>query len=173
MSEAVLQDRLTNWFGKWFDVYFEEWSLCRTKRIDLILFHCSDKAREYPIGIEIKKGHVKKGADIAKWCNQAREYRDVLFFEKKAHIFIAPQISGWYLDEGQFVKKHNVEAFGSLGCQHNINSFLYRSFGIGELQKYKRDLRKNADAFRLTMNTKEIWNSTKPYTFNTEILDKL
>lgn len=173
MSESVLQDRLVNWFGRWFDVYFEEWSLCRTKRIDLILFHNSDKNRDYPIGIEIKKGQIKRGTDIAKWCEQARSYRDVLFFEKKAHIFIAPQISGWYLDEGVLVHKHDVTNSGSIGCQHNINSFLYRSFGIGELQKYKSHRAANKDAFRLTMNTKEIWCSTNPYFLNTQILDSL
>lgn len=173
MPEIILEDRLVNYFGKWFDVYFQVRSLCGKHRIDLLLFHNSDKSQQYPIGIEVKKGDIKRGTDIGKWCVQAKSYSSALFFEKKATIFTAPQISGWYLDEGKFVKKHPVETAGALGCQNNVNSFLYRSFGIGEMQKYTKNWPVKKEHFRLVINTFEIWSSETPYILLTDILDKL
>lgn len=173
LSEAHLEDRLVNYFGKWFDVYFQERSLCGNHRIDILMFHNSDNSRNYPIGIEIKKGDIKRGTDIGKWCVQAQSYTKALFFEKKPFIFIAPQITGWYLDEGKMVSKHCVEDGGAAARQNNVNSFLYKSFSIGELQKYKTTWPVNKNRFRLVMNTLQVWTSEDPYFLNTETLNKL
>lgn len=174
MPEAYLQDRLANWFAKWFDVYFEEWSDCGKSRIDLLMFHNSDKRQEYPIGIEIKKDKLKRGVDVGKWCLQAQRYSKAKFRGKTAAIFTAPQISGWYLDEGRLMNKHDVEKDGAAGQHHNVNSFLYRGFGIGELQKYKSQWPiKNKDCFRLVINQKAIWESSEPCTFHVQILQGL
>lgn len=174
LTEADIQHRLHQFFGKWFDVYFEVWSLCRTKRIDLILYHNSDFNREYPIGIEIKLPDIKKGTEIADWCKQAAGYSRLLFDEKRAFIFTAPQISGSYLEEGSKVKKHDITAPGYLGAHHNMNSFIYRTFGIGELQKYREPrASRGQDFYRLVMNTKIIWDSFRPLEFRTDNLQKL
>lgn len=173
MGESELQDRLVTWFAKWFDVYFEERSLCGKFRIDLLLYHKSDLDRRYPIGIELKKSQIKRGTDIGAWCAQAHSYTKAMFDEKIAHVFIAPQISGYYMEEGSKMAKHNVFAQGYLGAQHNVNSFLYRSFKIGELQKFKAVWPAPKDQLRLVMNCREIWSSQYPHTFHTEILDNL
>lgn len=174
LSEAELQDRLVNWFSKWFDVYFEQRSDCGKCRIDLLLYHQSDYQREFPIGVEIKKDKLKRGVDIAKWCLQSQRYATTTFGGKKAHIFTAPQISGWYLEEGRLVNKHKVENDGVSGMHHNVNSFLYRGFGIGELQKYVSNWPdKGKTSYRLVLNQKAIWESTTPYTFNSLILQNL
>lgn len=172
-SEADLQDRLIQFFGKWFDVYFEVTSLCGKFRIDLLMYHNSDTQRNYPIGIEIKKNSIKRGTDIGKWCQQAGNYTKVLFDEKYATVFTAPQISGSYLEEGKLMAKHDVYAHGYLGAHHNINSFLYKSFGIGELQKFKSVWPRPAERARLVINCKEIWSSQYPTTLRTDIISNL
>jgi hypothetical protein len=171
--EIILEDRLVNYFGKWFDVYFQVRSLCGRYRIDLIMYHHSDRSRQYPIGIEIKKGDIKRGADIGKWCLQAKSYANALFDGRKATVFTAPQISGWYLEEGKFVSKHDVEEKGSHPEQNNVNSFLYKSFGIGEMQKYKTTWPTTKDQFRLVINTLRVWTSEEPFVLNTINLDKI
>lgn len=173
LSEAALQSKLVNWFGRWFDVYFEVRSLCGKYRIDLLLYHNSDTERKYPIGIELKKNEVKRGSDIGKWCEQAHNYTKAIFDERICHIFVAPQISSLYLDEGKLVSKHDVMRQGAEGCQHNINSFLYRSFGFGELQKFNSIWPVKKQQMRLVINTFQIWSSDNPFFLNTPILDKI
>jgi hypothetical protein len=173
ITETELQFRLVEFFAKWFEVYMEERDDTGKNRIDLLLFHKDDPYLLYPIGVEIKKGHIKRGKDIGHWCEQAERYARTTFGGKRAFIFTAPQISGWYLEEGKFMAKHNVEDQGYTGCHHNVNSFLYKSFMIGELQKYKSTWPVKSNQMRLVMNTKEVWNSQNPFTFNTAILDLL
>jgi hypothetical protein len=167
ISEHDLRDRLVNYFSTWFHVDFEITSLCRTKRIDILMYHFSDTDKLFPFGIELKKTNVKRGGDIAKWCLQASCYTKLLFNERKAIIFVVPQISGWYLDEGERVSKHNVEDPGASGCHNNINSFLYKSFGFGELQKYYL---KDKKYCRFTINSYEVWDSRYPLKLNTQKL---
>lgn len=172
-TEAELQGKLVTWFGRWFDVFFEVRSQCGKFRIDLLMYHQSDTERKYPIGIEIKKVEIKRGTDIGKWCEQASNYTRAVFDDRKCHIFTAPQISGWYIDEGSKMAKHPVEREGMAGCHNNVNSFLYRSFGFGELQKFISHWPKKKDHFRLVINTLQVWSSKDPYFLNTPILDKL
>lgn len=161
LTESDLQDRLINYFSKWFHVEFEITSTCSTRRIDILMFHHCDNDKLYPIGIEIKKTDVKRGGEIAGWCLQAKAYTQLSFKGFTPTVFIYPQISGWYLDEGERVSKHNVELSGSAGSHNNVNSFLYKSFGFGELQRY------NAGKYcRLVINTYIIWDSAYPYSFN-------
>lgn len=163
MSEADIQDRIIEYFSKWFDVEFEITSDCRKRRIDILMFHHSDSQKLYPIGIELKKTGVKRGGDLAKWCMQAKDYTELSFNGFIPTVFIYPQITGWYLDEGERISKHNVELPGYMGSHNNVNSFLYQSFGFGELQKYYiNDISKA----RLVINTYIIWDCKEPYTLN-------
>lgn len=170
IPESHLQGRLILYFSKWFNVDFEVRSLCGTKRIDIVMYHNTDKFRQFPIGIEIKKTNIKRGSDIGQWCNQASEYTKLYFHEKRCYIFIVPQISGWYINEGERVKQHDVHAHGYLGAHNNINSFLYKSFGFGEIQKY---LGRAENHLRLVMNTNLIWQSEYPFDLNTDKLQSL
>jgi len=79
LTEADIQDRLINYFSKWFHVDFEITSDCRKRRIDIMMFHHTDNDKLYPMGIELKKTNVKRGGDIAKWCNQASDYTKLTF----------------------------------------------------------------------------------------------
>lgn len=173
MPEVELEDRIVNFFGRWFDVYFQVRSMCGKHRIDILMYHQTDSGKEYPIGIEIKKGDIKRGTDIGKWCLQAKSYSSALFDEKKPHVFTAPQITGWYLNEGKLVSQHPVDERGSFSQQNNVNSFLYRSFGIGEMQKYFTTWPTRRDHFRLVINTYLVWSSENPFILQTDILDKL
>lgn len=163
LTEADLHDRLSKYFSNWFDVQFEITSDCRKRRIDILMFHHSDNEKLYPIGIELKKTGVKRGGDIAKWCMQAKDYTTLSFKGFKPTVFIAPQISGWYLDEGERISKHDVELSGYMGSHNNVNSFLYQSFGFGELQKYYY---KNIGCMRLVINTFIIWDCKEPSKLN-------
>jgi len=165
LTEADIQDRLINYFSKWFHVDFEITSDCRKRRIDIMMFHHTDNDKLYPMGIELKKTNVKRGGDIAKWCNQASDYTKLTFKGCNPLVFIYPQISGFYLDEGSMVHKHDVDLSGSAGAHNNVNSFLYQSFGFGELQKYRHD---NNQFARLTINTYIIWDSRQPMFINHE-----
>ena len=163
IPEHDLRDRLVNYFSNWFEVDYEVTSLCRTKRIDLLMFHFSDTDKLFPFGIELKKTNVKRGGDIAKWCIQANDYTKLKFNGYTPIVFVTPQISGWYLDEGERVSKHNVELSGSNGCHNNVNSFIYRSFNIGELQKYYI----GPTAYcRFTINSYQVWDSQNPTVIN-------
>lgn len=167
IPEHDLRDRLVNYFSTWFDVDYEVTSLCKTKRIDLLMFHHSDNDKLFPFGIELKKTNVKRGGDIAKWCIQANGYTKLIFSGVKPIIFVTPQISGWYLDEGERVSKHNIELPGSAGCHNNVNSFLYKCFEFGELQKYYIGVKSYC---RFTINSYEVWDSRTPSYINTKKL---
>ena len=163
IPEHDLRDRLVNYFSNWFEVDYEVTSLCRTKRIDLLMFHFSDTDKLFPFGIEIKKTNVKRGGDIAKWCIQANSYTKLKFNGYTPIVFVTPQISGWYLDEGERVSKHNVELSGYMGCHNNVNSFIYKCFNLGELQQYEIN---NIKYLRFTINTYQIWDSRTPTVIN-------
>lgn len=169
LAEADIQDRLIEYFSKWFTVEFEITSDCRKRRIDIFMFHKSDNDKLYPIGIEIKKTGVKRGGDIARWCTQAKGYTDSSFKGFRPTVFIAPQISGWYLDEGERISKHNVEHAGYMGSHNNVNSFLYQSFSFGELQKYYIG---DTAFMRMVINTYIIWDSKYPNNINHERLQQ-
>ena len=78
MTEQEIEDGIVEYFSKWFDVHFQVKSLSGKSRIDVIMYHNSDIAREYPIGIEIKKTQKKRGTMIGDWCVQARRYTNEL-----------------------------------------------------------------------------------------------
>lgn len=173
MPEAELESRLIEYFGKWFGVYFQVRSMCGKYRIDLLLYHQSDIYKCYPIGLEVKKGDIKRGTDIGKWCLQAQSYTKAMFDEKTPFVFTAPQITGWYISEGKLVSQHPIDEPGSFSQQNNVNSFLYKSFSIGEMQKYYTTWPKRKDQFRLVMNTYLIWSSEKPSFLNVTNLERL
>lgn len=164
LSETELQDKLTLYFSKYFVVDIEVRSNCSKARIDFLMFHNTDTIKLYPIGIELKKTDIKRGADIGRWCKQAEKYTVLFFKTHQPTVFITPQITGWYLTEGERMHPHNPEEKGSIGCQNNVNSFLYKAFGIGELQQYYDH--SNKKQLRFVVNTYEIWSSENPREFN-------
>lgn len=166
LPEKELHKRLHVYFSSNFQVFSEITSNCKKRRIDILMYHNSDIDMSYPIGIEIKKTNIKRGGHIAEWCIQASDYTRLEFNNQKALIFITPQISGWYLDEGERVSQHNVEKPFTAGSHNNVNSYLYKSHGFGELQKYYDYNKKGA--FRLVVNTWIIWDSFNPSFFNME-----
>lgn len=158
-TEKELQHNTASYFSKWFDVEREIKSDCLKRRIDILMFHKSDKENILPIGIEIKIVDTKKGSELADWCLQAQHYSTLSFRQFKPTIFILPQITGNYLDEGLLINKHNIESPGIKGVHNNVNSFLYKAFNFGEVQKYKFN---NIYYSRLVINTKQIWDSRIP-----------
>lgn len=171
MYEATLQGQMIEYFSEWFDVRQEVTSLCRKGRIDLIMYHRTDINKKYPFGLELKKKGVKRGGELGQWLNQAKQYTGMVFNEQKIFVFVFPQISHNYLREGVDISGHDVHADGIKGWHYNVNSFLYRCFGIGELQKYKNW--KNKEHCRLVLNTNLIWDSSKPAYFNIDKLNVL
>jgi hypothetical protein len=172
LSESELQIKLFSYLGKWFDVSIETRSDCGKWRVDILAHHHTDKDRLYPIVIELKKNDQKTGTEIGEWCLQAGNYANSFFDGRKPMVFTYPQLSGFYLEEGKFVCKHNIEASGDLGQQHNMNPFLYRSFGIGELQVFNCRWPFKGKAVRLVINTYRIWTSNQPYEFNIHKIPK-
>jgi hypothetical protein len=166
LPERELQGRLIKYFANYFYVLSEVPSSCLKRRIDLLMYHYSDTTKEYPIGIELKRTSVKRGTNIAEWCLQASEYTKLIFNNQTPLVFIAPQISGWYLDEGERVAKHDVQKPYTAGSHNNVNSYLYKAHGFGELQKFY-DYNK-VGKFRLVINTFIIWDSLNPTFFNIE-----
>jgi hypothetical protein len=166
LPEKVLQDKVFNYFKTNFNVFSEITSKCKKRRIDLLMYHNTDLNKDYPIGIELKKTSVKRGGHIGDWCNQASEYTKLEFNNHIPLIFIAPQISGWYLDEGERVAKHDVEKPYLAGAHNNVNSYLYKAHGFGEMQKFYDN--KGVGNFRLVINTYIIWDSLNPTFFNIE-----
>jgi hypothetical protein len=166
IAEKELQKNIAIYLSSWFYVYPEITSDCKKRRIDLIIYHQSDYKENYPIGLEIKRTASKKGAEIASWCLQASDYTKLKFIGKNALIFIYPQISGYYLDEGNRVTKHDIDKPGMNGYHNNVNSYLYKVHGFGELQKY-HDYDKR-ERCRLVINTNLVWDSLTPNEFNIE-----
>jgi len=103
----------------------------------LVIIHRSDVDKKYPIGIEIKKDDKKRGKQLACWLKQATIYSEKEFKGYgKCMIITCPQVSGYYLREGEFMNQHDFEE----GYEHdnNIATFL-SEFNIGEFQKYTRN----------------------------------
>jgi hypothetical protein len=146
MSEKDLQERMANWFSRYFHVQREvlgyhkgEDNDKERKYIDLVLVHKSDdpKNPRFPFGIEVKLGNKKKGKDLAKWLLQAIAYRMTTFtgYHQKLMVMTFPQLSGEYLEEGANMSKHNVKGYHFEAAHHNVGTFL-GGLGIGEVQKY-------------------------------------
>lgn len=136
VNEKELQLKMASFLSKYFNITLEVWSVCGTKRIDMILVHKSDIDKKYPIGIEIKIDDKKKGKELADWIRQASMYSKLKFTGVgKCLIVTYPQVSGIYLNEGSLMNQH-IDEFGCCKKDHNIATFL-SSFGIGEMQRYK------------------------------------
>lgn len=122
-----------------FDVAREVTSQCGRSRIDIVA-----RKGDFCAGIEIKLSGQKRGKDLGAWLKQAMRYSGARFVvpqwsddpvEMKIYVF--PQLSGLYLDEGELMHEHSVLAWGSASAQHNVSTML-GSLGLGELQIYRR-----------------------------------
>lgn len=138
LTEEQLQLAMLKYLSKWFVVCSEIWDTKHEKRIDLIVIHKSDMNKKYPVGIEIKLTSKKRGKDLALWLKQASEYAERNFAGfGKCLIITCPQISDFYLREGDRMHKHE----GETSFANNIGTFIGQ-FNVGELQKIdKRNCR--------------------------------
>lgn len=154
MTEAEMQQKMIRYLGKFFVVSSEVWSTDKKRRIDLIICHKSDMNKEYPIGIEIKLAAKKRGKDLALWLQQASDYSTKNFSGfGKCLIVSCPQISGYYMREGERMNQH--ETPDDAGSANNIGTFLGQ-FNIGEFQKYMR----NTDTlYRIVYKGQIIWDA--------------
>ena len=134
--EHELQERMIKYLGKYFFVEDEVWSTDGEKRIDIIVVHKKDLDKKYPIGIEIKRIAKKRGKDLAEWLKQSSVYSSKLWVNYgKCLIVTCPQVSGYYLREGELMSLHETDE--GFSKDNNVSTFLGQ-FGIGEFQKYAR-----------------------------------
>ena len=161
LENKEVRDPLAIYFSKYFEVLKEKKDDSGKFRFDLILYHPTDKQKNYPLVIECKKDGRKKGKNIAEWCIQCKNYSTLLFNGKKIYVFCYPQISHFYLIEGSFLSPHSPDYHVG-----NINSFLYASFNFGEVLKIKKENM----IYVLCVNNKIVWRSDYSHIIN---FDKL
>lgn len=168
LTEKQLQNNLGNWLKKFFDVYFEVWDATGKHRIDLILVHKSDLKKEFPIGIEIKLDCKKRGKDLANWLKQSTNYSTLNFKNfGKCIIFVYPQITFDYLNEGNKMSQHTFDS--AMFFQNNINTFIGQ-YKVGEIMKYSNILSKKHVVF--IYSGSKIWDSEYNQ-FNVENIKKV
>jgi len=125
-----------------------EKEISKGNRPDFMMFHKSDTSRDYRFVIEAKKSEIKKGTEIHKWLCQAQRYK----VDKKTFVFTLPRVSGWFLSEGERVKKHDLQK------QHhcNVATFIYAAYGIGQVISYKNG---SKSEIKFILRDKCIWDS--------------
>lgn len=154
IPEPELQIKMEKYLSKYFGVYPQVWSTDGTSRIDIVVIHKSDDIKKYPIGIEIKTVSKKRGKDLADWLKQATRYttKDFIGFGK-CLIITCPQVSGYYLREGEYMHQHETNE--GYGQANNVSTFLGQ-FSIGEFQKYFKN---NKPYYRIVFSGQVIWES--------------
>lgn len=146
---------MSKFFSLYFDVYRQQWSTCGKKRIDIVMRHKVDNW--LTIGVEIKNNACKHGKDLGAWLNQARNYNNYEFINSKTGegygvipIVVYPTISGKlmeYIDP-------NGHHHGANDEHHNINSFLAKSFCVGEIRKRRPE---QIELTSILFNNRTIW----------------
>lgn len=156
-TEKEVEVKIADYFSKWFIVHRQVRSDCKKYRCDILMYHKEHGSVQVPIIIEIKRGNIKQGQSLGEWCTQSANYSNATWHNgKKALVILFPQISGFYFEEGCLVNPHNV-------CNedhHNINSFLYGAFKIGELRDFYHHQNKG---YAIIVNNKTIWQSHFPF----------
>jgi hypothetical protein len=148
-SEEELQAGMIKYFSRRFFVFPEVWDSTGKFRIDLVIIHRSDAGSNCPIGIEIKLATKKRGKDLAMWLKQTSNYADQKFGKfGKCLIVTCPQISDYYLREGERMHQHE----GEMMYANNVGTFIGQ-FNIGEVQKIDS---KNC---RIVFKGQIIWDS--------------
>ena len=140
----------------------EVWSTDRKSRIDIVVW---TPDRTFIGGVEVKVAGRKQGKSIGAWLAQAQRYRYSRFvipFTKEPQgldIFVFPQISGLYLDEGILMHQHPLLEATTLGPQHNVSTLL-GALGLGEVQLYRhrRDTSKKY-GWRFVKKGRTLWQS--------------
>lgn len=164
-NESIKNPLIKYFESKYFKVITEKFDDSRKYRFDIILYHITDKENHYPIIIECKRDGRKKGGELAKWCLQCKNYSDTFIDKKQVSVFVAPQISFFYLVEGSYFSPHNPLSF----YHSNTNSFLFSAFNFGEVLKIGTFKKK----IILCANNKKIWDSENPQSFDFDILKTL
>jgi hypothetical protein len=160
MTEKELQNKIIAYLKNWFIVYDEVESDCMKGRLDLLIYHKSDKSQLFPIGIELKKHDRKRGQDFYKLIAQARKYKRMTFRKIQVPIFICPQISEIYFVESNNYpdKIHNHRLFDRMNSmQNNVHTFVC-SFGIGQTLKFNRN---GKDYIHFAYHNCRIWCSLR------------
>lgn len=153
--ETKIEERLESYLSRFFHVYRQQWSECMKKRIDIVLVH--KKESWLKIGVEVKNNGCKHGKDLGAWCLQASDYNNYIFCNKKEGfsygkmpIIVYPTISGElmeYIDpNGHHHNKYHDH--------HNINSFLFKGFSIGEIRRHRPAER---ELLKISINNRTIW----------------
>jgi hypothetical protein len=164
LSEDVLHKKIAVYLSKYFKVTNEVKSTDKKRRIDMVIIHLTDTEMKYPIGIEVKINDKKRGKDLANWLKQASDYATKEFIGfGKCLIVTCPQVSGYYLREGELMNQHETES--GCGQANNIGTFLSQ-FGVGEMQK------EDGKYFRIVFKGQTIWES-KYNRFNFANYDRL
>jgi len=175
MNEDTLQSRIAKFLSRWFKVEREVESIDNKSRIDIVIIHHTDVEQKYPIGIEVKLAEKKRGMDLAKWLKQAIRYtRSKFKGYGKVMVITAPQITGYYLNEGINMHQHDPFGESTLSLGNNVHTFI-GGFDIGELQKYERvDYKTNATKkyFRIVYKSSLIWDS-RTDDFRTNNIERL
>lgn len=130
------------------------------------MYHKNPQSLQIPFIIELKKDSIKQGSTLGEWCKQSSLYSRCAWDNgKKPIVLIYPQISGLYFEEGFLVKPHDV----CHSDQHNINSFLFGAFNIGELRIfYHHDIK----GYAIIVNNKVLWKSHNPDVIENSRIDK-
>jgi hypothetical protein len=156
ITEPELVVNMTKYLSKFFTVTSEVWSTDGKRRIDMIIIHHSDIQKKYPIGLELKSIDKKRGKNLAEWLKQAHDYslKEFRGFGK-CLIITCPQVSGYFLNEGDLMNKHEP---GTQFCQANNVSTFLSQFGVGEFQKY---IENDKPYFQIVFSGQIIWSSKR------------
>lgn len=164
--EATVEKRMVDYLSTWFTVHTQKFDDTGKHKCDIIMYHKATTEREVPIIIEIKREDVKRGQSMGEWCKQAKRYADTTWHGgKKAIVIIFPQISGYYFEEGCLVNQHDVTNHE----HHNINSFLYGAFELGELRDFYHHEKKG---YAIIVNNKILWQSHEGFNFHLKRLPR-
>lgn len=155
--EKEIEAKVEKYFSQWFTVYRQVKSDCKSWTCDILMYHKEQGSPQVPFIIEIKRDDVKQGHSLAEWCTQSSNYSKAKWHSgKKPIVIVFPQISGFYFEEGCLVKPHDIATHE----HHNINSFLFGAFGIGELRDFYYHEKKG---YAIIINNKIIWQSAFPF----------
>jgi hypothetical protein len=133
-KENELVAKFIRIFGDaFYDLKTEVWDVTHKNRIDVIVY----LNEEIALGIEFKKENTKDdrrhGAGLGEWMLQSKRYVNAEFFHEyhrlyeRMPILVAPQITGQHL-----IFNPNVHSADN--PHNNVNSFLFKSFNIGEFR---------------------------------------
>ena len=166
ISESSLEKKLGEYLSPFFNVYYQQWSVCMRKRIDIVLVH--KKTHGFHIGIEVKNNGNKNGKDLGGWLNQASAYNKYAFCNKQTGfeygimpILVAPTISGEYLE---CLNESGSPRHSKYHEHHNVNSLLAGAFNVGEIRKRITGYEESKNEYlAFSFNNRTLWKEFGHY----------